>query len=308
MVFRFAVLVRRLLYLLRLLHSARAGIPVLAIGNLTVGGSGKTPLAIHVAELLKSKGWSPAIVSRGYGGTARSPRSVSLASDPAEVGDEPVLMARRSGCPVWVGADRAAVIAALRHEHPDCDVVILDDGLQHYALRRDLEIAVVDARVFGNGFLLPAGPLREPRTRLWTVDAVVAHDTDAMKGYAMQLEGGELHRATDARERRPLGAFAGQRVHAVAGIGDPHRFFLRLAKAGIKVVPHPFPDHHPFRAGDLEFGDEAPVLMTEKDAVKCKRYARPRHWILPVRAVPEPAFDNWLLGRLGELRNRSKAA
>jgi len=217
-------------------------------------------------------------------------------------------MARRSGCPVWVGADRAAVIAALRHEHPDCDVVILDDGLQHYALRRDLEIAVVDARVFGNGFMLPAGPLREPRTRLWSVDAVLAHGTDAVKGYAMQLAGDELHRATDARERRPLGAFAGQRVHAVAGIGDPNRFFLHLGKLGVQVVPHPFPDHHPFRAGDLEFGDEAPVLMTEKDAVKCKRYAKPQHWILPVRAVPEPAFDNWLLGRLGELRNRSKAA
>jgi len=307
-VFRAAVFLRRLLYLARFLPSTRAGIPVLAIGNLTVGGSGKTPLAIHVAELLKAKGWSPAIVSRGYGGTVQAPRGVSLASDPAEVGDEPVLMARRSGCPVWVGADRAAVIAALRHEHPDCDVVILDDGLQHYALRRDLEIAVVDARVFGNGFMLPAGPLREPRTRLWTVDAVVAHGTDAVKGYAMQLAGDELHRATDARERRKLQSFAGERVHAVAGIGDPNRFFLHLSRLGVKVVPHPFPDHHPFRAGDLEFGDEAPVLMTEKDAVKCKRYAKPQHWILPVRAVPEPAFDNWLLGRLGELRNRSKAA
>jgi len=248
------------------------------------------------------------IVSRGYGGTVTGARSVSLASDPAEVGDEPVLMARRSGCPVWVGPDRAAVAVRLRDEHPDCDVIVLDDGLQHYALRRDIEIAVVDARGFGNGFLLPAGPLREPRTRLWTVDAVVAHGTDAVKGYAMHLAGEELHRATDARERRPLGAFAGQRAHAVAGIGDPNRFFLQLAKAGIKVVPHPFPDHHPFREKDLEFGDEAPVLMTEKDAVKCKRFAKPQHWILPVRAVPEPAFDNWLLGRLGELRNRSKAA
>ena len=306
--FRVAVFLRRLLYLVRLLPSARAGIPVVAIGNLSVGGSGKTPLAIHVAELLQAKGWSPAIVARGYGGTVTAPRGVSLASDPAEVGDEPVLMARRSGCPVWVGADRGAVIAALRHEHPDCDVVILDDGLQHYALRRDLEIAVVDARGFGNGYLLPAGPLREPRTRLWTVDAVIAHGTDEVKGYAMRLEGDELHRATDARERRPLGAFAGQRVHAVAGIGDPNRFFLQLAKAGIKVAPHPFPDHHPFRAGDLEFGDDAPVLMTEKDAVKCKRFAKPQHWVLPVRAVPDSAFDNWLLGRLGELRNRSKAA
>jgi tetraacyldisaccharide 4'-kinase len=307
-VFRAAVFLRRTLYKLRLLGSARAGVPVIAIGNLTVGGSGKTPLAIHVAELLKSKRWSPAIVSRGYGGTVGAPRGVTLAADPAEVGDEPVLMARRSGCPVWVGPQRAAVIAALRRAHPDCDVVILDDGLQHYALRRDLEIAVVDARGFGNGFMLPAGPLREPRTRLWGVDAVIAHGTDRVKGYAMHLEGEEVHRATDARDRRPVKSFAGQRVHAVAGIGDPNRFFLHLARLGVKAVPHPFPDHHPFRAADLEFGDDAPVLMTEKDAVKCKRFARPAHWILPVRAVPDPAFDAWLQRRLGELGHRPKAA
>jgi tetraacyldisaccharide 4'-kinase len=302
------VFLRRALYALRILKRTRAGIPVIAIGNLTVGGSGKTPLAIHVAGLLKGKGWSPAIVSRGYGGTVKAPRGVTLASDPAEVGDEPVLMARRSGCPVWVGPERAAVVAALRQAHPDCDVVVLDDGLQHYALARDLEIAVVDSRAFGNGFMLPAGPLREPRTRLWTVDAVVAHGTDRVKGYAMRLEGDVVHRATDARERRPVKSFAGQRVHAVAGIGDPNRFFLHLAKLGVQAVPHAFPDHHPFRATDLEFGDDAPVLMTEKDAVKCKRFAKPVHWILPVRAVPDPAFDAWLQRRLGELGHRSKAA
>jgi tetraacyldisaccharide 4'-kinase len=307
-VFRVAVFLRRALYWLRILKSTRAGVPVIAIGNLTVGGSGKTPLAIHVAELLKSKRWSPAIVSRGYGGTVRAPRGVTLAADPAEVGDEPVLMARRSGCPVWVGAERAAVVAALRQAHPDCDVVILDDGLQHYALRRDIEVAVVDARAFGNGFMLPAGPLREPKTRLWSVDAVIAHGTDKVKGYAMRLEGEDVHRATDARERRALQSFAGQRVHAVAGIGDPKRFFLYLAQRGVQVVPHPFADHHPFRAADLEFGDDAPVLMTEKDAVKCKRYARPQHWILPVRAAPDPAFDAWLQRRLGELGHRPKAA
>ena len=299
---------RRTLYRLRLLRSARAGVPVIAIGNLTVGGAGKTPLAIHVAELLKSKRWSPAIVARGYGGSVRAPRGVTLASDPAEVGDEPVLMARRSGCPVWVGPERAAVVAALRHAHPDCDVVILDDGLQHYALRRDIEVAVVDARGFGNGFMLPAGPLREPKTRLWGVDAVIAHGTDRVKGYAMRLVGEEVHRATDARERRPAKSFAGERVHAVAGIGDPQRFFRHLAQLGVEAVPHPFPDHHPFRAADLEFGDVAPVLMTEKDAVKCKRFAKPQHWILPVRAVPDPAFDAWLQRRLGELGHRPKAA
>lgn len=306
--FRAAVFARRTLYRLRLFGSTRAGVPVIAIGNLTVGGAGKTPLAIRVAELLKSKRWSPAIVSRGYGASVTGPRGVTLASDPAAVGDEPVLMARRAGCPVWVGPDRAAVIAALRHAHPECDVVILDDGLQHYALRRDIEIAVVDARVFGNGFMLPAGPLREPKTRLWSVDAVIAHDTDRVKGYAMRLEGDEVHRATDARERRPVKSFAGERVHAVAGIGDPKRFFRHLALLGVKAVPHPFPDHHPFRERDLEFGDAAPVLMTEKDAVKCKRFAKPQHWILPVRAVPDPAFEAWLQRRLGELGHRPKAA
>ena len=306
--FRAAVFLRRLLYRLRILESTRAGVPVIAVGNLTVGGSGKTPLAIHVAELLKSQRWSPAIVSRGYGGSVSAPRGVTLAADPAEVGDEPVLMARRSGCPVWVGPRRAAVIAALRQAHPECDVVILDDGLQHYALRRDLEIAVVDARAFGNGLMLPAGPLREPKTRLRSVDAVIAHGTDRVQGYRMTLEGEEVHRATDARERRPLESFAGQRVHAVAGIGDPKRFFLHLAQRGLKVDPHPFPDHHPFRAADLEFGDDAPVLMTEKDAVKCKRFARPAHWILPVRAAPDAGFDAWLQRRLGELGHRPKAA
>jgi tetraacyldisaccharide 4'-kinase len=218
------------------------------------------------------------------------------------------VLARRSGCPVWVGRDRVAVAAALRAQHPEVDVLVLDDGLQHYRMRRDIEIALVDARGFGNGFMLPAGPLREPRSRLRSVDAVVAHDTDRVQGYAMTLAGEEAHRATDARERRPLAAFAGERVHAVAGIGDPERFFRHLARRGLKVVPHPFPDHHPFAAGDLEFGDAAPVLMTEKDAVKCKRFAQPTHWILPVRAAIDAAFDAWLTRRLGELGRRPKAA
>jgi tetraacyldisaccharide 4'-kinase len=297
-----------MLYRLRILKSVHPGIPVIVVGNLSVGGSGKTPLVLWIAQFLQTRGWSPAIVSRGYGAGGSAPRAATVVSEPEEVGDEPVVLARRSGCPVWVGARRAEVIAALRAQHPEVDVVILDDGLQHYALRRDLEIAVVDARGFGNGFMLPAGPLREPRSRLRSVDAVVAHDTDRVQGYAMALAGEEAHRATDARERRPLAAFAGERVHAVAGIGDPERFFRHLARRGLKVVPHPFPDHHPFAAGDLEFGDAAPVLMTEKDAVKCKRFAQPTHWILPVRAAIDAAFDAWLTRRLGELGRRPKAA
>ena len=155
-----AVRVRRLLYRLRLLRSHDAGLPVIVVGNLVAGGAGKTPLAMWIAVHLRAKGWSPAIVSRGYGGTAEEPREATIASDPSEVGDEPMVLARRTGCPVWVGRDRIAVIAAMRRQHPDCNVVILDDGLQHYRLARDVEIAVVDARGFGNGFLLPAGPLR----------------------------------------------------------------------------------------------------------------------------------------------------
>ena len=297
---------RRLLYMLRIFRSQHPGIPVIVVGNLTVGGTGKTPLVLWIAEFLKSKGCSPAIVSRGYGSKVEAPRAATVASDAAEVGDEPVLLARRSGCPVWIGPDRIAVAAALRAQHATVDVLVLDDGLQHYRMRRDVEIAVVDARGFGNGFLLPAGPLREPTWRLKTVDAVISHGA-AVQGYSMQLHGDVTHRMTDARERQPLKSFAGQKVHAVAGIGDPNRFFIHLGKAGIKVMPHPFPDHHRFSSADLEFGDEAPVMLTEKDAVKLRSVARPNWWVLPVSAKLDPAFGAWLLGKLDEWR-RSKAA
>jgi tetraacyldisaccharide 4'-kinase len=308
--FRFAVALRRLLYQLRLLKSEHPGIPVIVVGNVTVGGSGKTPLVIWIAEHLKKKGWTPGIVSRGYGRTAGAqidvPRAATIADDAAEVGDEPIVLSRRSGCPVWVGADRVAVCRALRAANPDVDVLVLDDGLQHYALRRDVEIAVVDARGFGNGFLLPAGPLREPPSRLRSVDAVVSHAA-SVRGYSMKLQGDTLHRMTDANDRRPASAFAGQRVHAVAGIGEPNRFFLQLGKLGIKVMPHPFPDHHAFAPAELDFGDEAPVLMTEKDAVKLRRAARPNWWVLPVTAEVDAAFGDWLTRRLDGFR-RPKAA
>lgn len=277
---------------------------MIVVGNLVAGGAGKTPLALWIAGFLGSKGWSPAIVSRGYGGSVEVPREATIVSDPAEVGDEPVVLARRSGVPVWVGPDRLQAIAALRRRHPECSVVILDDGLQHYRLRRDLEIVIVDARGFGNGWLLPAGPLREPPSRLRSVDAVIRHGAEGIQGYAMRLEGAEVHRATDARTRRELKSFAGERVHALAGIGDPERFFAALRAHGIDVVPHPYPDHHPYRAADLEFGDAAPVVMTEKDAVKCKRFAKPHHWVLPVQAVVDAAFGEWLLQQLGRRKTR----
>ncbi len=192
----------------------------------------------------------------------------------------------------------------LREKYPECDVIVTDDGLQHYALARDIEICVVDGRGFGNGFLMPAGPLREPASRLRSVDAVVAHGAKGLTGHAMKLEGDQMVCLANAHDVRSAKSFAGQKVHAVAGIGDPRRFFLDLARFGMKPVPHPFPDHHPFIAGDLEFGDAAPVVMTEKDAVKCKRFAKANHWVFPVRASLDPAFQRWLLEKL----SGSKAA
>lgn len=305
--FRLAVALRRLLYAVRVLKSRHPGIPVIVVGNITVGGTGKTPLVIWIAEFLKSRGWSPAIISRGYGARVPEPRAATVASDPAEVGDEPVVIARRTGCPVWVGPDRAQVAQALRAAHPEVNVLVLDDGLQHYRIRRDIEIAVLDARGLGNGFLLPAGPLREPRSRLRSVDAVVGPVAFPAKDFAMSLAGDEAHRMTDARERRPLARFAGQKVHAAAGIGDPNRFFLDLGRAGLKVIPHPFPDHHAFGESDLDFGDGVPVIVTEKDAVKLRSRARADWWVLPVSARLDPGFGAWLVRKLDECR-RSKAA
>jgi tetraacyldisaccharide 4'-kinase len=310
LLFGVVISVRRFLYKIRIFPSTHPGIPVIVVGNLTAGGSGKTPLVLRIAEILKERGWKPGIVSRGYlggagaaGGSTRQPRAATIAADPAEVGDEPILLARRSGCPVWVAPDRVAACRTLREQNPECDVLITDDGLQHYALRRDIEVCVVDGRGFGNGFLHPAGPLREPRSRLRTVDAVVTQGAPDAQGYKMALEGDKLVRFTDARELRPAKSFAGQRMHAVAGIGDPKRFFLQLARFGIKVVPHPFPDHHAFRAEDFAFGDSDPVVMTEKDAVKCKRIVagnpQAQYWVFPVAASLDPAFERWLLEKLG---------
>jgi tetraacyldisaccharide 4'-kinase len=301
--FGLVVFFRRLLFRFRLLKSHSAGIPVIVVGNLSAGGSGKTPLVLRIAEVLREHGWKPGIVSRGYGGSASKedagPREATIASDPAEVGDEPMLLARRSGCPVWVAPDRVRACLALRAQHPDRNVIVTDDGLQHYALRRDVEICVLDERSMGNGFLQPAGPLREPRSRLASVDAVVTHGKSEAQGYAMTLEGDKLVRFTDARDVRAAKSFAGQRVHAVAGIGDPKRFFLQLARFGMKIVPHPFADHHAFSAADLDFGDADPVVMTEKDAVKCKRIAQAHFWVFPISASLDPAFERWLLERLG---------
>lgn len=275
------------------------GVPVIVVGNLTVGGTGKTPLVIYLAQALAGHGFRPGVVSRGYGGNPHAgARLVSTVSDPRDVGDEPVLIATRAQCPVAVAAHRRAA-ARLLLEEPGCNVIIADDGLQHYGLARDIEILVVDgSRRFGNGRCLPAGPLREPLARYQTVDLVIANGAPQAGESAMQVIGAEVVNLADGR-RLMLAAFAGQTVHAVAGTGQPGRFFTLLQAQGIDVVAHAFPDHHRYDKQDLNFGDAWPVLMTEKDAVKCRSWACPDHWFVPVEARPEAGLIARILQLLG---------
>lgn len=287
---------RRALYRLHVLRSVRLPVPVIVIGNLTAGGTGKTPLTIELAAQLRKRGLHPGVVSRGHGGRQREPLLLGEAPDPSEAGDEPCLIAA-SGVPVAVGRDRPAAAQLL--VAAGCDVVIADDGLQHYRLARDLEICVIDgARRFGNGRLLPAGPLREPLHRLDAVDFRVCNGGAPQIGeYLMQLAGGEAL-SLDGLRSQPLAGFAGQRVHAVAAIGNPVRFFASLRDAGIAVIEHTYPDHHAFVAAELAFADALPVLMTDKDAVKCRTFAQAHWWRVPVRAVLPQGFADAVMTRL----------
>jgi tetraacyldisaccharide 4'-kinase len=274
------------------LAQGHPGVPVIVVGNLTAGGTGKTPLVIWLAEQLRGAGQRPGVVLRGHGGAGRAPRLVDAGDTPAEVGDEAVLIARRTGVPVATGVDRVAAAQLLARR--GCTLVLADDGLQHLALLSDLTIAVVDgARGFGNGALLPAGPLREPAAMLRQVDLVVLHGEDrtgVARGRAslrMSLQPGPL-RALRADREEPLESLRGLPVHAVAGIGNPRRFFDLLRALGARPVEHAFADHHPFRAQDLAFDDKTRIVMTEKDAVRCSALAAERMWYLPVSAsLPE---------------------
>lgn len=316
LVFRLLVALRRELYRNGILTSHQLLLPVIVVGNISVGGTGKTPLTLALAQQLIGHGWHPLIVSRGYGRTISSPQPVSLSSTTAQVGDEPLLMAQRDICPVWVGADRVVTARAALQAHPQCDVVLCDDGLQHYRLQRDVEIAVIDGALgFGNGLMLPAGPLREPVSRLQTVDAVVVNGGDAatseklMAGhpgqYAMRLTGAVFYNllnpgqvATPADFHKPTDDFHKSKVHAVAGIGHPQRYFQHLETLGVPFTPHAFPDHHPYRAADLSFTDCDAILLTEKDAVKCAAFADARYWVLHVDAQIDPALTDHILRKI----------
>ena len=328
LLFRLLVALRRALYRNGILSGEKLPVPVIVVGNISAGGTGKTPLTLALAQQLGDRGWHPLIVSRGYGGAAQQPRHVNANSAAQQVGDEPLLMARRNLCPVWIGKDRAAAAQAALQAHPQCDVVLCDDGLQHYRLQRDAEVAVIDgARGFGNGFMLPAGPLREPVSRLKTVDAVVVNEQarsplpnplpQAGEGtneslrkfkfdggetstgqYAMRLSGETFHNLLDPGNTVAASHFHTLNNHAVAGIGHPQRYFRHLQTLGIPFTPHAFPDHHSYSAADLAFAGCDAILLTEKDAVKCAAFADARYWVLRVDAQIDPALIDHILRKI----------
>ena len=274
------------------------GVATIVVGNITVGGTGKTPLVIALSDCLSAHGWRTGIVTRGYGGKARDwPREVFADSRARENGDEAVLLAQSTGAPVYAGPDRLAAARALLAKHP-VDVLISDDGLQHTRLGRDIEIVVLDPeRGFGNGYCLPAGPLREPLSRLDNVDATVAPGEAgecSPAQFQLALRLGEARQVIDQSVTRVLADFARQPCHAVAGIAHPERFFRGLRRAGVTPDTRVFADHHDFTAEDIRFEDDFPVLMTAKDAVKCRDFAGENVWFVPLELDVGPAFGKWL--------------
>jgi tetraacyldisaccharide 4'-kinase len=298
LLFRAVAAIHRWVYQAGIAKSASLPVPVVVVGSILAGGVGKTPLTRALAAALARAAWRPGIVSRGYGGSNVVPRVVTPGDDPGEVGDEPVLLAA-DAFPVWIGRDRVAAARALLAAHPECNVILADDGLQHYALRREFEIAVIDdARGFGNGRMLPAGPLREPRSRLDRVDALVRLTTgealpsasDSGRETAMTYEPLPWRNLAQEDAIADAAAWRAGVLHAVAGIGNPARFFALVRRLGFDPVCHPFPDHYRYARADLAFPDATAILMTEKDAVKCAGFADTRCWYLPVGARIDPAL------------------
>ncbi len=285
------VKLRRCCYRLGFMEIHNLPVPVIIVGNITVGGTGKSPLVAYLAQLLKGKGYKVGLISRGYGGKINcKSKVVTISSNPSEVGDEPLMLVQQTALPMVVGSDRVLAAKHLLKEF-DCDLIISDDGLQHYALGRDLEIAVIDGiRRLGNGFYLPAGPLREGASRLKKVDCILVNGGEAKEGeLPMRMEVHELYNLQDSTIQWSFPLKEPLTVHAVAGIGCPEHFFELLRKLGFHVIPHAYEDHYDFCISDIDFKD-FPIIMTSKDAVKCRQFADARHWCLSVRPVLGDAF------------------
>jgi len=301
LLFRLLAALRLALFRAGILKSDKLPVPVIVVGNIFIGGTGKTPLTIWLAEQLRAAGMRPGVISRGHGGAESAPREVTPGADAREVGDEPLLIAARAGCPVVVGRRRVEAGRALLALHPDVDVLIADDGLQHYALQRDVEVVLFDGRGVGNGWTLPAGPLREPpsRRRDFTVVNTLAltpglEAAVGGKAWQMRLAGRTAERLGDPGQRLPLSEFLGQRIVAAAGIGNPGRFFTMLRDEGLVIKTMPLPDHHDFLDDPFRGVTADVILVTEKDAVKCRQLENinndPRLWVVPVAAQIDAAL------------------
>lgn len=305
---------RRTMYRLGIVQTKRLGAPVVVVGNITVGGSGKTPLTLFLALQLRARGWHPGIISRGHG-SRLGPRQVCEVksdSDASEIGDEPLLLKRRSGLPLFVGRDRVEAGRALLLAYPACDVIISDDGLQHYRLARDVEIAVVDGRGLMNGWPMPAGPLREPAKRLREVDAMVLNGlrrapVNGAKTFSMELVGASFYSLVDPTHVCEAAALKGLVLAAVVGIGAPTRFFQHLELLGLRFSGHVFPDHHRYSVSDIASIPGDALLMTEKDAVKCAGLVDRPVWVLPVTAHVAPTETGADLVTLVEQRILEKS-
>lgn len=295
MVFRCFAAIRREMYHVGLLKSTKFPVPVIVVGNIYIGGTGKTPVVIALVEALKQAGFHPGVVSRGYKAKCRDfPHIVSVNDLASMVGDEPLLMVRRTQCPMVIAPKRPQAVAALLDNFPECDVVVTDDGLQHYALQRDIEIAVLDAdRHFGNGFCLPAGPLREPVSRLHTVDYVITNGAAEYENtFKINIKALEFINLLDPSKRESANFFKKQLVNAVSGIGSPQRFYRTLRSLGLIVSENTFTDHHAYTKDDFEHLQKNPIIMTEKDAVKCAGFATESMWYLAIAAeIPQDLLD-----------------
>jgi len=312
LVFRLIIFIRRYLYINAYLSSFHAPIPVIIVGNITLGGTGKTPLVIYIANLLKEAGFIPGIISRGYKGTVNHTEEVSISSIAARVGDEALLLAQLTGSPVFIAKKRSIAINALLAKYPTTNVIVTDDGLQHYALHRDIEIAVfAGEKKFGNGLCLPAGPLREPITRLNTVDYIVQNGGAKIfpNSFIMQMVPTKVLDMCSMLTSE-LSSFSATTVHAIAGIAHPQHFFDLLKNAGLIVIPHSFADHYFFTMDDISFQDEYPIFMTAKDAVKCKKLLAEnkmqsfkRYYQVNITALLPTAFAEQLLQSLKEINH-----
>ena len=309
------VAIRRRLYRSGILRTVRVAVPVVIVGNISVGGTGKTPLVEALVVALQKRGRHPGIVSRGYGRATEDVRAVRSGDDPRLTGDEPLLLAR-TGAPTWVGSDRVQAAQAMLRANTDVDSIVADDGLQHYALARDVEIVVIDgARELGNGLLLPAGPLREPPSRLRSVDAIVTLVADARsprtatalasgamtrspRNFVMVHEPQAFENLVDAEREFEPAMLRDPKTVAIAGIANPDRFFDALRRQGFRGRAVAFPDHHRYTRDDVAFPGASAVLMTAKDAVKCRAFADTRMWTMPIRARIDDALVELVLEKI----------